>query len=129
MKTDKNKPGEAQAQTMSLLSHGTQLNGNIKASAAMRIDGEVEGDIILTDKLVLGINGVITGSIEAEEVVIGGAIYGNIKVQKCLLLQSTGKIEGDVQAKEIEVEKGGFFKGSCTMKEDPPTINMASKQA
>ena len=127
MKTNKNKPGEAQ--TMILLSHGTQLNGNIKASAAMRIDGEVEGDIISKDKLVLGINGVITGSIEAEEVVVGGAIYGSIKAQKCLLLQSTGKIEGDVQAKEIEVEKGGFFKGSCTMKEDSPTINMASKQA
>ena len=95
----------------------------------MRIDGEVEGDIISTDKLVLGINGVITGSIEAEEVVIGGAIYGSIKAQKCLLLQSTGKIEGDVQAKEIEVEKGAFFKGSFTMKEDSPTINIASKQA
>ena len=127
MKTNKNKPNEPQ--TMSLLSHGTQFNGNIKASAAMRIDGEVEGDIISTDKLVLGVNGVITGSIEAEEVVIGGAIYGSIKAQKCLFLQSTGKIEGDVQAKEIEIEKGGFFKGSCTMKEESPTINMASKQA
>ena len=38
METNKNKPGEAQAQTMSLLSHGTELKGNIKASAAMRID-------------------------------------------------------------------------------------------
>lgn len=114
---------------MSLLSHGTKFNGNINASAAMRIDGEVEGDIISTDKLVLGINAIITGSIEATEVVIGGMIYGSVKANKYLLLQSTGKIEGDIRAREIEIEKGGLFKGSCDMKEDSPTISLAVKQA
>ena len=114
---------------MSLLSKGTRFNGNIEASAAMRIDGEVEGDIISTDKLVLGINAVITGSIEAEEVVIGGMIYGSVKAKKTLLLQSTGKVEGDIRAKEIEIEKGGFFKGACDMKEDSPTKSLAVKQA
>lgn len=127
MKISKTKPSEAQM--MSLLSQGTRFNGNIEASAAMRIDGEVEGDIISTDKLVLGINAVITGSIEAEEVVIGGMIYGSVKAKKTLLLQSTGKVEGDIRAKEIEIEKGGFFIGACDMKEDSPTISLAVKQA
>lgn len=127
MKISKTKPTEAQ--TMSLLSHGTKFNGNIEASAAMRIDGEVEGDIISTDKLVLGINAIINGSVEAAEVIIGGMIHGSVNARKTLLLQSTGKVEGDIRAREIEIEKGGFFKGACDMREASPTIVLNAKQA
>ena len=114
---------------MSLLSHGTKFNGNIESSAAMRIDGEVDGDIISTDKLVTGINSIINGSVEAAEVVIGGMICGSVKAKKTLLLQSTGKVEGDIYAREIEIEKGGFFKGECDMREASPTIALNAKQA
>ena len=127
MKISKTKPSEAQV--MSLLSQGTKFNGNIESSAAMRIDGEVDGDIISTDKLVLGINAIITGSVEAAEVVIGGMIHGSVRARKTLLLQSTGKIEGDIRAREIQIEKGGFFKGECDMKDESLTIALNAKQA
>ena len=114
---------------MSLLSKGTKFSGNLNASNAIRVDGEIEGDVISTSKVVTGINSVITGSIEADEVVIGGMIYGSVKAKKSLTLQSTGKVEGDIRALELLIEKGGFFKGECEMNEMLPTIQLASKQA
>lgn len=127
MKITKTKPQEAE--TMSLLSKGTKFSGNLNASNAIRVDGEIEGDVISTSKVVTGINSVITGSIEADEVVIGGMIYGSVKAKKSLTLQSTGKVEGDIRALELLIEKGGFFKGECEMNEMLPTIQLASKQA
>lgn len=127
MKLTKTKPSQAQA--MSLLSQGTKFTGNLEASSALRIDGEVEGDVISTDKIVTGINSVITGSIEADEVIIGGMIYGSVNAKKILTLQSTGKVEGDIRALEILIEKGGFFKGACEMSEMLPTIQLNTKQA
>lgn len=127
MKLTKTKP--SQAQTMSLLSQGTKFTGNLEASSALRIDGEVEGDVISTDKIVTGINSVVTGSIEADEVVIGGIIYGSVNAKKILTLQATGKVEGDIRALEILIEKGGFFKGACEMSEMLPTIQLNVKQA
>ena len=127
MKIIKTKP--IPAQPMSLLSQGTKFNGNLEASAALRIDGEVEGDIVSTDKVVTGANSVISGSVEAEEVVIGGLVYGNVRVKKLLILQSTGRIEGHINALEMCIEKGGFFKGDCEMTEMLPAIQLATKQA
>ena len=114
---------------MSLLSQGTKFTGNIEASAAMRIEGELEGDIISTDKIVTGINSVVTGSIEASEVVIGGTILGSVHARKMLTLQATGKVEGDIRALSVLIEKGGFFKGVCEMSEMLPTITLTPKQA
>ncbi len=127
MKLTKTKP--SQAQTMSLLSQGTKFTGNLEASSALRIDGELEGDVISTDKIVTGINSVVTGSIEADEVIIGGTIYGSVNAKKILTLQATGKVEGDIRALEILIEKGGFFKGACEMAEMLPTIQLNTKQA
>ena len=127
MKITKTKP--AQAQSMSLLSEGTRFNGSLNASSAIRVDGEIEGDIISTSKVVTGVKSVITGSVEADEVVIGGLIYGSVKAKKSLTLQSTGKVEGDIKALELLIEKGGFFKGACEMTEMLPTITLNTKQA
>lgn len=127
MKLTKTKP--SQAQTMSLLSQGTKFTGNLEASSALRIDGEIEGDVISTDKIVTGINSIVTGSIEADEVIIGGIIYGSVNAKKILTLQATGKVEGDIRALEILIEKGGFFKGACEMSEMLPTIQLNVKQA
>lgn len=127
MKITKTKP--SQAQTMSLLSQGTKFTGNIQASAAMRIDGELQGDVISTDKIVTGINSVVTGSIEASEVIIGGTIHGSVHAKKMLTLLSTGKVEGDIHALSMLIEKGGFFKGICEMSEMRPTITLTPKQA
>lgn len=127
MKISKTKPSPAQ--TMSLLSQGTKFNGHLEATNAIRIDGEVEGDVTSSDKIVTGIDSIITGSIEADEVVIGGTIYGNVNARKVLTLQATGKVEGDIRALELMIEKGACFKGACEMSEMLPTIQLNAKQA
>ena len=114
---------------MSVLSEGTIFSGKLQSTSAMRLDGHVEGDVICSNKLVIGINSLITGSIEAEEVVIGGKICGNVNAKSSLVLQATGSIEGDIFAKELLIEKGGMFKGLCQMGEAVTTIQLAAQQA
>lgn len=129
MKISKTKTNQVQQQTMSLLSEGTKFKGDIEASNALRIDGELEGDIVSTSKVVTGINSVVTGAIEADEIIIGGRVYGSVNAKKTLTVQPTGKVEGDIRALEILIEKGGFFKGACEMTEMLPTIQLSKKQA
>ena len=45
------------------ISHGTEIKGTIKAAGDFRLDGTLEGDIVLDGKLVVGENGVVRGNI------------------------------------------------------------------
>lgn len=126
MKITKSKPAETHV--MSTISAGTKFTGNLDANAALRIDGELDGDIQSTNKLVTGVDSLITGTVEAEEILIGGKINGTVNAAK-IILQSTGFVNGDIKAKEIVIESGGMFNGACEMNQNTPTIALKAKQA
>ncbi|MBC8241736.1 MAG: polymer-forming cytoskeletal protein, partial [Alphaproteobacteria bacterium] len=55
----------------SLISTDLEIDGNLKTSGEVQIDGTVDGDVVC-GKLMIGEKAVITGQIEANEVVIRG---------------------------------------------------------
>jgi len=106
---------EIDLQTIStLISHGAVLDGNVKAPAFVRVDGEINGDVVVDEGLILGENGVIKGEVKTKEMVVYGVVTGNINVQS-LQIKSTGKINGDIKTSVLAVETGAVYNGKLLM--------------
>lgn len=102
-------------QTIStLISEGCVLDGNFKAPAYVRIDGQVNGDVTIEEGLILGEKGVVNGNITTREMLIYGVVTGNINTNS-LEIKHTGKITGDIKTQMLQVETGGFYNGNLTM--------------
>ena len=99
-----------------IVAAGTTIQGTFSSSEPVRLDGTVEGDIECGSKLVVGINGKITGNVKAKNVIVKGRIEGDIEVQGHLHLFPTASISGNIQAQFFSMEEGAGFTGSSVVK-------------
>jgi len=97
-----------------LISEGCILDGNLKAPAFARIDGQVTGDVMVDEGLILGEKGSILGNILTKEMVIYGTVTGNIQTNS-LEIKSTGKVSGEIRTQTLQVENGAVYNGSLSM--------------
>ena len=97
-----------------LISDGAIIEGNLKAPAYARIDGNVKGDVTIDEGLILGEKGVINGNVNTKEMVVYGTVNGNLTVYS-LEIRSTGKINGDIKTQTLAVESGAVYNGNLLM--------------
>jgi len=99
-----------------VLSKNTMLKGDIISQGDFRIDGKLEGTLKVSGKVIVGPEGVIVGSIEADTADIEGKFSGDIKVTKTLLLKSSASISGDVITGKLSIDPGASFNATCAMR-------------
>ena len=98
------------------LVEGTKIIGDILSESNLRIDGEVQGNISTTGKVVVGENGVVNGDLMCQEADVEGKIDGKLSIEGLLILRETAKITGDIQTARLHIEEGALFLGSCSMR-------------
>ncbi|HEY9196335.1 MAG TPA: polymer-forming cytoskeletal protein, partial [Mucilaginibacter sp.] len=104
----KDKVALDQQSISTLVSAGSVIEGNLKAPAFARIDGIVNGDVNITEGLILGETGQIAGNITTNEIVIYGTVTGDITAGS-LEIKATGKITGKISTQTLAVETGGVY--------------------
>src|SRR5438552_15260709 len=67
---------------------GSSFRGTLMVSGTLRIEGELEGDILNCERLVIGEHGVMRADIEVKEAVIDGHVHGNIRAFGTIALKS-----------------------------------------
>lgn len=99
----------------SLIAQGTCIEGNLKFTDGLRIDGEVIGDISASEGaasiLVISEMASVTGRIDAGHVIINGRVMGPIHASELLELQPKANITGDVSYKALEMHQGAVIFG------------------
>ena len=110
----KNKAELDQQVITTFLSEGCVFDGNLKAPAHVRIEGQIKGDVTIDEGLILGEKGSITGNIVTKEIIVYGTVTGNINTHS-LEIRSTGRITGDVKTQVLQVETGGSHNGKLSM--------------
>ncbi len=98
------------------ISQGTKFVGEISSQGGFRIDGELEGKLTTSGKVVVGSSGLIKGTLICKDADIEGTFNGTLNVSDLLSLKSTALIEGDVTIGKLAVEPGARFNASCVMK-------------
>ena len=100
---------------VTVIGKGIIVKGELSGDEDVKIEGRVEGKILLTKNLLVGQAGVIEADVEAENINIGGSVTGNIKAQNRVEIVSSGKMMGDIQAPQVIVAEGAHFKGNVDM--------------
>ena len=115
-----------------VIAKNTIIVGEIKSDGDFRIDGTLEGDLIIKGKVIIGATGIVKGNIEASSADTEGETSGQLKVIKTLTVKANAKILGDVVVGKLSIEPGATFNASCVMKgfveEDKPNEKQAQQK-
>lgn len=118
-----------------LIGEGTVIEGEVRFSDGLRIDGEVLGDVIATGTgrslLVIGEKASITGRVRAAHVIVNGTVRGPLECEQLLELQPKARIEGHVRYLTLEMHQGAQVHGElrpldAQVEEDKPALKLAS---
>lgn len=105
-------------QITTIIGMSAECNGDFMADGAIRIDGTVNGNVIVTDTVIVGASGCINGDINAKKVVIGGEVYGNLNVPEKVELTATARVIGDITTSGLVIDEKAIFQGRCDMNQD-----------
>ncbi len=112
----KNTPFEgSKSEEITIISHGVKIEGKITSSGNIRVDGEIQGDIISQSNVTIGEQGQVNGKINANVIMLGGNVSGSISAKEKLVLESKGNLNGDIFTKILVVEAGAKFDGKSKM--------------
>ncbi len=106
-------------QVETIVGRDTQFKGTINAGGTVRIDGQVEGEIIAKGDIVIGETGMVKATIQARNATLAGTIHGNCDVTDKLELTPTAKLYGDITTGILIIGEGAVFKGACEMRHGP----------
>ena len=115
-----------------LIGEGTVIQGELRFSEGLRIDGEVQGDVTAIGDapsiLVISEKARITGRVKASHVIINGAVMGPVHSDELLELQPKASIVGDVRYESLEMHQGATIDGELSpMKStDKPALKLAA---
>jgi cytoskeletal protein CcmA (bactofilin family) len=109
------KHSKPQTQIDSLIGAGTTIEGNLNFSGGMRIDGQVNGNVVAAQgkpsTLVLSEHARVNGEVNVTHLVINGAISGPVFASEYMELQSKAKVNGDVHYTTLEIQLGAIVEG------------------
>lgn len=112
-----NKNSKDQFKNSSIIGESVVVDGNFECEEDVVIHGKVNGSIKTSCDVYVKSTSVIKASIKANNVFLEGVVTGNIDSKEFVEISSTAKLVGDISTKVINIEKGAFFSGKCTIKE------------
>ena len=95
-----------------IIGMGAIFKGNLTLSSMIYVDGTIEGDVLSTDSVVVGKNGILKGDVKAKKIVINGEIRGNVVADSIEILAGA-TLMGDMEVYELSCEPSGRFIGHC----------------
>jgi cytoskeletal protein CcmA (bactofilin family) len=125
----------AQPPIKSLIAQGSRIEGNLRFTEGLRVDGEVVGDLHANPEqpsiLVISEEATVQGSVDADHVIINGTVKGPVNARELLELQPRARIEGDVTYRALEMHQGATISGQLKpmeVGEEKPLLKLAAKQ-
>ena len=105
--------------SISIISEGVKITGEIHFPGSAKVDGIVVGDIISENTLTIGKEGSVESNIKTKNAVILGKFEGKMSASGLVEVAATGKFIGKLTQDNamLKIEKGGLFKGKSIVKE------------
>ena len=128
-KGEKSKGKQESPDRLNRLVSGTKIIGDLETNSSLRIDGQIDGNVICNGKLVLGQDGIITGDINATEVELDGTVEGDINAEILLTLHGTAIVKGDIRTGRLVIEDGAQIEGNIQTGDLPKGERPASKKS
>ncbi len=122
------KPQKPKVMERNVVAKNTTIVGDIKSDGDFRIDGTLEGTLVTNGRVIIGVDGLIKGKVEATNSDIEGKFSGELFVSNTLTIKATADISGDVVIGKLSVEPGASFNATCAMKGAIKELNSSNDQ-
>ena len=117
----------------SLIASGSQIDGHLRFSDGLRVDGGVTGNIFASEDtssiLVISESATVVGEVTADHIIINGTVNGPVYARHMLELQPKARIQGDIQYAAMELHQGALITGQLRPileHEEKPTLKLAA---
>jgi cytoskeletal protein CcmA (bactofilin family) len=97
------------------LNSASKIIGNLVFHNAARIDGQVEGDIVAMDHLIVGDTAEIVARIQAPSIAVSGRVKGELKASKRIEIRAPARVVGNLISPILVVETGAHLNCHCIM--------------
>ena len=91
---------ETKISSATIITSCMKVTGNLDGSDTIHIDGNVVGNITVSNTLVIGKSGVVEGNVQAKNVIINGELKGTIKCENLEVMQ-TGTVCKSIEANHL----------------------------
>ncbi len=99
--------------SISRISAGTVIKGEILSPSDIRIDGTFEGRIQSKGRVVIGESAVVKGEVICSDIDLWGKVEGELFVKDTLYLKEGCIVNGNLNIRRLSVELGATFNGNC----------------
>ncbi len=120
----------------SLISEGSQIDGDFSFADGLRVDGAIVGNLRakpdLASILVISETASVTGEIHADHIIINGTVKGSVHARVMLELQPKARIQGDVHYTALEMHQGALIAGQLRPvigSEEKTTLKLAANNS
>ena len=94
---------------------GTHIEGTINSDSNLRIDGEFKGHLVTKGRLVVGLKGKVSGTVNCLCCDVEGTLEGEVTVLELLSMKSSSTVQGDLYYGQLSVEAGAKALGTFRM--------------
>ena len=94
-----------------VIAQGCSVNGNLRLSCDIQVDGYVEGKIVSDKTLIISASGRVKGEVTADKIIINGLFDGECYANSVEVLPQ-GKAHGVIHCDDLSIERGGSFLGN-----------------
>jgi cytoskeletal protein CcmA (bactofilin family) len=105
-----------------LIAAGTEIQGNIKFTGNLEIEGKVLGDVSADDSGVATVRvleyGEVEGNLRVPTVIVNGTVKGDVFASEHIELAAKAKVSGNVHYSLIEMVKGAQVNGNLVYNGD-----------
>lgn len=100
-----------------IIGYESLFEGKLSVKHSIRVDGHLKGELISTDTVTIGSQGVIEGDITAKDVIIGGKVQGSVTAAGRVTLEASSQLIGDLKTAKLVIEEGAILNGATEMGE------------
>jgi cytoskeletal protein CcmA (bactofilin family) len=116
------------AASINRICENTKIIGTIETTGDIRIDGALDGSVISTGRVVVGLKGKIKGDLHCACVDISGRVKGNVLADDVLILKEKSVFIGEMTTQKLIIESGATFNGICKMPNKDENVNDDSER-
>ncbi len=88
--------------------------GNSASSEFFADAAHIEGEVVSSGTVKIGLGSVIIGNISATSAVIAGAVKGDIDVQGPVVVDTSAVIMGNIKSRSVQINNGAVIEGFCS---------------
>lgn len=113
---------EQQSNTQSVLHDGCSIRGAFECVGDLRLDGFIEGDVVVDGTITIGESALIRANVRARSAVVFGRVVGDIICADRIELHVGAQVRGNIKTRKLVIQDGVIFDGRCEMAQDKSDV-------